>query len=446
MSGPPLEPFEGDPAMPKRTGVVVVGGGIIGASTAYALARQGIPVVLCEKGRIAGEQSGRSWGWVRKQGRDPRETPVMIESARIWAGLNAELQEETGYRNTGNITMCLTERELARRAAWLEHARQYQLDSRLLGSAEVDRLMPGAATRFKGALYTASDGQAEPQKAAPAIARGARRHGAIILTGCAVRGIESSAGRVIAAVTEKGRIDCDAVVLAGGAWSRLFCGNLGIELPQLKVRSTVLRTCPLRGGDEAAPGIAAVADRVAFRRRLDGGYLIANFRTTAEIVPDSFRLARQFLPALRAEWKYLRLRPGIRFAQEAITPRRWLLDGESPFERTRELDPRPQRRDNAAALHRLGRLFPVFRQAQVAQDWAGLIDTTPDAIPVMSAVEGTAGFFIAAGFSGHGFAIGPGAGRLLADLVTGAPPIVDPAPFRLSRFTDGTNPRPQLRP
>ncbi len=444
MSGPPLAPFEADTELPKRTGVVVIGGGIIGVSTAYFLARRGVPVVLCEKGRIAGEQSGRSWGWVRKQGRDPREIPLMMESARIWTGLNAELQDETGYRTTGNIAMCLTEEDLASRASWLDHARAHQLDSRVLSSAETDRLMPGAATRFAGALYTPSDGQAEPQHAAPAIARGARSHGASILTGCAVRGIESAGGRIIAAVTEQGRIACDAVVLAGGAWSRLFCGNSGIDLPQLKVRSTVLRTHPLPAGT-GAPGIAAVADRVAFRTRLDGGYLIANFQTTAEITPDSFRLARQFLPALGAEWKYLRLRPGIRFVQEAITPRRWSLDGESPFERTRELDPRPQRRDNADAMRRLGRLFPVFRRAQVAEHWAGMMDATPDAIPVMSAVEGTAGFFVATGFSGHGFAIGPGAGRLMADLVTGDPPIVDPTAFRLSRFTDGSNPRPQPR-
>jgi len=444
MSGPPLEPFENDISAPQKTDVVVIGGGIIGVSTAYELTRRGISVVLCEKGRIAGEQSSRAWGWVRKQGRDPRELPLMIESGRIWAGLDAELGENTGYRQTGNITMCLDEEELAARAAWLDHAREYQLDSRLLSNAEIAQKMPGAAVSFKGALYTASDGQAEPQLAAPAIARAARRRGAVILTRCAVRGVERTVGRVSAVITEHGRIACDAVVLAGGAWSRLFSGNMGIDLPQLKVRSTVLRTHALPNGD--GPKIAAVANRVAFRTHQKGGYLIANFQTTAEVVPDSFRLAAQFMPALKAERKYIRLRAGRRFLEEAVTPRRWSLDTVSPFERIRELDLRPQDGDNVDAMRRLAQIFPAFALAHVAQEWAGLIDVTPDAIPVMSSVPGTDGFFIATGFSGHGFAIGPGAGRLMADLVTGAAPIVDPTVFRLSRFTDGSNPRPQVRP
>ncbi|MGH7065576.1 MAG: NAD(P)/FAD-dependent oxidoreductase, partial [Stellaceae bacterium] len=86
--------------------------------------------------------------------------------------------------------------------------------------------------------------------------------------------------------------------------------------------------------------------------------------------------------------------------------------------------------------------FPIFRDRKVAESWGGLIDVMPDAIPVISPVDGLPGFFIATGFSGHGFGIGPGAGRLIAAMATGDPPPVDPTPFRLSRFTDGSNPRP----
>src|SRR5277367_2682633 len=105
----------------------------------------------------------------------------------------------------------------------------------ILTRAEAAELMPGLTGNWTGALYTASDGKAEPQRAAPAIAEAARRHGAAIVTQCAVRGLETEGGRVSAVVTEKGRISCDKVVLAGGAWCRLFCGNLGVVLPQLKV-------------------------------------------------------------------------------------------------------------------------------------------------------------------------------------------------------------------
>ena len=128
---------------------------------------------------------------------------------------------------------------------WLEHARTYQLDSRLLSSREIDAVLPGGKRAYAGAMFTPSDARAEPQKAVPAMARALRRHGGTVLTRCAVRGIETAGGRVSAVVTERGRIACQRVVLAGGAWSRLFLGNLGIDLPALKVLGSVFRTCLL---------------------------------------------------------------------------------------------------------------------------------------------------------------------------------------------------------
>jgi len=108
----------------------------------------------------------------------------------------------------------------------------------------------------------------------------------------------------------------------------------------------------------------------------------------------------------------------------------------------RVLDPEPDRYVVERARAASAAAFPVFRKAIVAESWGGMIDVMPDAIPVISPVESLRGFFIATGFSGHGFGIGPGAGKLVADMVAGDPTLVDPTPFRLSRFTDGSNPRP----
>ena len=301
--------------------------------------------------------------------------------------------------------------------------------------------MPGAARRFRAALYTPSDGRAEPQKAAPAIAEAARQAGAVVLTDCAVRGVETSGGRVIAAVTEKGRIACDSVLLAGGAWSRLFCGNLGLDLKQLKVRSSVMRTEKLDGG----PEISASGSGFGFRKRLDGGYTVANLNASVtEVVPDSFRLARDFLPLWRSGQASVQVRLSGRFLEEARTKRRWKLDEPSPFEAVRVLDPAPLPKLNERALASLTQAFPVFAQARVAQQWAGMIDVTPDAVPVISPVAGVPGFFIATGFSGHGFGIGPAAGRLAADLITGDSPIVDPSPFRFEQFTGRERAQPMV--
>jgi glycine/D-amino acid oxidase-like deaminating enzyme len=436
---PRVDPVRSDETLPARADVVIIGGGIIGTSAALFLAQKGISTVLCEKGHIAGEQSSRNWGWCRKMGRDPREIPLIIESLRLWQGMNERVEAETGFRQAGIMYLAETQAELGQLEAWLDHARQYQLDTRILGRGEAAELMPGLTGSWTGALYTASDGKAEPQKAAPAIAEAARRHGAAIVTGCAVRGIETQAGRVSAAITEKGRIACDTVVLAGGAWCRLFSGNLGIELPQLKVLATVMRTLPLEG----APEISASGGLFGFRKRMDGGYTVATLGVrTIDLVPDNFRLFFDYLPAVRLHWKKLRFRVGDRWVEEWRRPRRWGLDEVSPFEAVRVLDPEPDRFVIERARNATAEAFPVFRNAVVAESWGGMIDVMPDAIPVISPVESLPGFFIATGFSGHGFGIGPGAGRLVADMVAGDPTLVDPAPFRLSRFTDGSNPQP----
>jgi len=436
---PRVDPVASDQTLPSRADIVIIGGGIIGTSAALFLAQRGVSVALVEKGHIAGEQSSRNWGWCRKMVRDPREIPLVIESLRLWQGMNELVEAETGFRTCGIMYLADKAEDLARLEPWLDHAREYQLDTRVIGGAEVARLLPGAAKPWAGALYTASDGKAEPQMAAPAIAEAARRHGAAILTGCAARGIETAGGRVSAVVTEKGRIACGSAVLAGGAWSRLFCGNLGIDLPQLKVLGSVMRTEPLDGG----PEISASGGLFGYRKRRDGGYTVATLGVrTIDLVPDSFRLLPQYLPSARLHWQKLRFRVGRRFAEEWRQPRRWALDQPSPFELVRVLDPDADPYVLERARASIAEAFPAFRGVAVAESWGGMIDVMPDAIPVISAVDSLPGFFIATGFSGHGFGIGPGAGRLVADMATGAPAIVDPAPFRLSRFSDGSNPRP----
>ena len=194
---------------------------------------------------------------------------------------------ETGFRRSGIVYLCRTREELTKREAWLEQVgKPFQLDSRLLTRDQMNRVLPGVAGSWLGALSTPSDGRAEPAHAAPAIAEAARRLGATILTRCAVRGVETQGGRVAGVVTERGTIACQSVVLAGGVWSRLFCRPLDLRLPQLKVLSSVMRTEPLAGGPEAS----ASGFGFGLRKRLDGGYTVASWSgNVADIVPDSFR-------------------------------------------------------------------------------------------------------------------------------------------------------------
>src|SRR6267142_4763820 len=106
---PRVDPVRSDEILPARADVVIVGGGIIGTSTALFLAQRGVATVLCEKGHIAGEQSSRNWGWCRKMARDPREIPLIIESLKLWQGMNQTVGAETGFRQSGIAYLCATE-------------------------------------------------------------------------------------------------------------------------------------------------------------------------------------------------------------------------------------------------------------------------------------------------------------------------------------------------
>jgi glycine/D-amino acid oxidase-like deaminating enzyme len=423
-----------DNPLPEAVDVAIVGGGIVGSSAAYFLAKQGVSAAVFEKGRIGGEQSGRNWGWVRQQCRSPVELPLMIESLGIWKTLPEALGEDVGFRQGGTLYLAENEAELAGLGAWLDVARAHALDTRLLRGPELAGMF-AAGSRWTGALYTASDGRAEPSRATRAIARGAGAAGARVLTRTAVRGIETSAGRASGIVTEHGRVATRAVVCAAGAWSRLFCGSLGIRVPQLPVLNSVARLPP---GPALLEG-QAWSPAVAIRRRADGGYTVAHGHMSVHsIVPASFREAFKFLPALRASAGSTRLRIGADFFRALATPARWALDGESPFERERVLDPEPDARVLREMRAALGRWLPELAGLPFVETWGGMIEASPDLLPIIAPVDGIGDFYVATGFSGHGFGIGPGAGRLVAGMVCGTAGQAALAGFRLGRFFDGS--------
>jgi glycine/D-amino acid oxidase-like deaminating enzyme len=429
----PLDRITPSPSLPARADVVVIGGGIIGVTTAYTLAERGYSVAVIEKGHVACEQSSRNWGWVRTAGRDEREIPLVMESQRLWIELSKAIGAETGLRKAGIVYLCESDKQVAHYERWLESAKHYQVNASMLDAAGMEALLPGSTKSFVGAMHTPDDWKAEPSMATPAIARAAMAKGVTMHEDCAARGVETKAGRVSAVVTEKGTIACDAVVVATGAWSRLFLGNLGIEFPQLWLLGSVLRTKPLPGGPEVTTGSSIFS----FRKRLDGGYTIARRnKTLVEITPDSFRLFGAFAPTAWSLRHEISLRFNGRFLDEARQPRRWGMDEATRFEnRDRVLDPTPTPEILEEGLEHLMRAFPFFRDAEIAESWGGMMDATPDAVPVICEAPSLPGLYISSGYSGHGFGIGPGAGRLTADIVSGHAPLVDPAPFHLDRFS-----------
>ena len=352
---------------------------------------------------------------------------------------SGELQTDIGFTRTGVLYAAETQAELALHEQWLEVARQHRLDTRLLSGREVDSLIRDRPGQWQGGLFTASDGRAEPSRAVPALASALREKGGLIRENCAVRSLDTQGGKICGVVTENGRVAAQSVVCAEGAWSTLFMANLGVNLPQLTVRATVARTAP---APSVCEGCASLKE-IAVRQRQDGGYTVASSGTNEHFIgADSFRHFFRFLPALRSSSRFLRLRFGGNLMERLLSARHWQDDEVSPFEKNRVLNPAPSAEALLHIRRGLERRLPALAAVPFEETWAGMIDVTPDVVPVMDQVDGHPGLFLATGFSGHGFGIGPGAGRVMADLIQGKPPGHDLSRFRLSRFSDGSPMRP----
>ncbi|BEP46038.1 NAD(P)/FAD-dependent oxidoreductase [Variovorax sp. V15] len=425
-----------DDKLPEQADAVIIGGGIVGVSTAYFLAQRGLSVVILEKGYIGGEQSSRNWGWCRQQNRDARELPLSGLSMRLWDEMARDIGRDLGFQRCGLYYASDDPKQLATWEAWgAQHGRPFGVRTRMLDAKEAESVMRGSSTRkWLGGVHSMDDGTADPALAAPGIAEGARAFGATIHQDCAARGLDISNGAISGVFTEKGLVRTGAVVCAGGAWASGFCRRHGISFPQASVRASVLRTPPIEG---LAPALAT--PECTLTRRPDGGYIVAiSGKGTLELTPQGLRYARDFMPMFVKRLKAVEIGVGSSFFRGPEALNRWEFDEKSPFEQIRVLDPVPDQKAINYLLDSFKRLYPALPGITVSQAWGAYIDSTPDAVPVISPVDRIQGFVLAAGFSGHGFGLGPGAGQLAASMVTGDAPPVDPTPFRYSRFGDGS--------
>lgn len=409
--------------------VIVAGAGIIGLSTALFLRERGCSVAVFDKGEAAYEQSSRNWGWMRTIGQDMAELDLALSSRPLWRQWAEE--GDFGFRQCGLLSLAATAEEWDGLQSWLKQASGHGLDAQLCGPGEMERMLPQFRRRWKGALFASADAGIEPDLAMRFLEKKALDAGVDIVTGNAVKGIELRGGRVEGVRTETGRVSADKVVVAAGAWSRWLCLTAGIVIPQLRVVASVLRTTPVEGG----PEVNMASARYCLRRRRDGGYTVARRDSSLTYVtPDTLRFAREYLPNYLRQRRLLRVRAGASFFRELRLERRFGPRRANPFEMFRACDPAPDMRTLEETLANLKEDAPVFRSARIAAAWAGTIDVLPDALPILSAVARCPGFFLATGFSAHGFGIGPASGRLMADIVMGDAVAARAAPFRLDRF------------
>ena len=372
------------------TDVVVVGAGISGAATAYELATAGLEVALVDRWGPAAMASGWTLAGVRQSGRDPAELPLAQAAVADWEHLADKLDAPTHYVRRGNLRLARTEADLAQLAAMVAQQRHAGLELELLDHAALHALAPAIADHVLGASYCPTDGHADPHATVAAFIAAAERAGAELRFGETALSIETDHGRVTALRTDRATIPCARIVLATGIMGNALLDPLGLHVPMTPQAVTLLRSVAV------APILAQVVGvtdaSCAGRQEVDG-----RFRFTGSGGP-------------------------------------WTGDPAFPGSPATGPRLRPRIADIAHVATLFGALVPAASEAPLDDTWVGLIDSTPDALPVLEAAPEPRGLILAMGFSGHGFCLGPVTGRICAALARDQSPNLPIEPFSLSRF------------
>jgi sarcosine oxidase, subunit beta len=353
------------------TRVVIVGGGLMGLSTAFHLRRAdaGTCVTVLEQARVGAAASGASAAGVRAMGRDPAERALALASLARWPGLDAELEAPTRYRRTGGLRLALDEATWLAAGSWAAEQRAAGVPVEVVDERAARALAPGIAPGCLGGVHAPIDGQAEALPATEAFAHAARRLGARVEEGVGVRALAVEGGRVVGVERDDGaREACEVAIVAAGAWSAALLGGIGVTLPIETRPLQMLLTAP--GAQALRPVLGAFDRRLSLKQLDDGAYLIGGGWPAR--VTD------------HAGNRYEILDESVR-----------------------------------ASLETARAAFPAVAGCAIARSWAGLEAFTPDDLPILGPTPGVGGLLVAAGFSGHGFALSPMIGDILARLATG---------------------------
>ena len=429
----------------KNNDVVVIGGGIVGCATAYYLAKAGLRVTLLDKGRLAWEQSSRNWGFVRVTNRGPLEAPAMALGLRLWRELSAELQADIGWVQGGGLSVARNAEELALLEPALALALEHGYDARFVSRAEVCNLLPGFQGDIAGALYNPADALAMPLETTLAFAQAARRLGAELHEYTAAERFEHVGGAVLGVVTPRGEVRGQAVVCAAGVHSRRLARMLGLNLPVRGIRATVAAMAP----QAPLTKLQVFGRDVCFRQTPDGQIYIARTNVGSadfDVTLEAFHNLRLFLPAFLANRDMLRVHVGRPLWEDIRRALPWSPARRHPFAHAVDLEPPPNPRTVEACRQAFRAWFPGLGDVPIARTWAGIIDSTPDLIPVLGPVERMAGFFLATGFSGHGFGLGVPCAYLLSQWIVEGKPSLDLHGMRYARFAErDLAPVPRIR-
>jgi sarcosine oxidase subunit beta len=370
-------------ALPDRAGVVVIGGGIVGASVAFHLAEAGIgDLVLLERSELACGSSGKPIGGVRGQFSDALNIQLAARSLAAYDRFAQRPGADIEFDKVGYLFLLRTAEHVAGFERSIAIGHEHGIEAQLISAAETRELCPLTdPDAFVAAAFSPSDGHARPTVAAAGYVDAARRSGARAVTGCEVLDVEVRGAEIAAVHTSRGSVRTSVVVCAAGAWSRAIGAMAGVELDVRPIRRQIAFGEPLQA---AAPRLPFTIDYDStFYFHSAGDRMLLGMSDRDQAPGFGCEYSEEWLPALR----------------------------------------------RAAA-----RCAPSLAGVALSDGWAGLYEMTPDANALIGESRSVGRFLYATGFSGHGFCHAPAAGEVIRDLVLGETPFVDVTPLRAERF------------
>jgi sarcosine oxidase subunit beta len=378
--------LEGAGPLPERTEIAIIGGGVIGLSIAYHLARRGLTnVVVIERGYLAEGASGRNGGGVRQQWSTEINIRLMQESVELCRRFAVDLGVNVWFRQGGYLFLARSAREVARLEKNIALQNRCGVATRMLAPEQAQEIVPEIdLTGIVGAAYNPTDGILFPWPFLWGYARQAAAHGVRIFTQTPVAGIEPVDGGGYLVHTPRGAVRARRVINATGAWSPQLAKQIGVDVPTWPIRHEICSSEPLK------PFLRPMVSELA-----SGLYCSQSMR--GEIVGGVTLPGHGSTYAMGSTLQFL-----------------------------------------ATYARRLVRLMPILAEIKILRQWAGPYDQSPDGNPILGAPAGHPDFFLACGFVGHGFMMAPIVGKLYAEWLTGDAPHEIFSRYRLDRFTDGS--------